>query len=86
MRFVVPPKFKTGMVSFGLLDCGEDAVGVSAPAPPLSFVQAERSSFSGQPLSVDGGSGVLLRRLAVYSLIVAVFRQYVKRWAGCWRD
>jgi hypothetical protein len=30
---------------------GEGAVGVSAPAPPLSFLRAERGAFSAAPLS-----------------------------------
>ncbi len=63
MRFVVPPKFKTGAVSFGLLGCGEGAAGVSAPAPPLSFVQAERGSFSGKAPLCGSAVGVLLRHL-----------------------
>ena len=32
---------------------GEGAVGVSAPAPPLSFLRAERGAFSAAPLSGD---------------------------------
>ena len=37
---------------FGLLLHGEGAVGVSAPAPPLSFVQAGRGALSAASLSV----------------------------------
>ncbi len=37
---------------FGLLWYGEGAVGVSAPAPPLSFVQAGRGALSAASLSV----------------------------------
>ena len=51
-RFVVPPKFKAQKASFGLLWYGEGAVGVSAPAPPLSFVQAGRGALSAASLSV----------------------------------
>ena len=51
-RFVVPPKFKAPRASFGLLWYGEGAVGVSAPAPPLSFVQAGRGALSAASLSV----------------------------------
>ena len=47
--------------SFCLLWYGEGAVGVSAPAPPLSFVQAGRAALSGAPLSVGPAIGVLLR-------------------------
>ena len=36
-------------------------MGVSAPAPPLSFVQAGRAALSGAPLSVGPAIGVLLR-------------------------
>nr|WP_325185331.1 hypothetical protein [uncultured Oscillibacter sp.] len=39
--------------SFGLRGNGEGAVGVSAPAPPLSFLRAERGAFSAAPLSGD---------------------------------
>ena len=60
-RFVVPPKFKALRASFCLLWYGEGAVGVSAPAPPLSFVQAGRAALSGAPLSVGPAIGVLLR-------------------------
>ena len=60
-RFVVPPKFKAYRASFCLLCYGEGAVGVSAPAPPLSFVQAGRAALSGAPLSVGPAIGVLLR-------------------------
>ena len=42
---------------------GEGAVGVSAPAPPLSFLRAERGAFSAAPLSGDRLAGLLLRRL-----------------------
>ena len=52
IRFVVPPKFKAPRASFGLLWYGEGAVGVSAPAPPLSFVQAGRGALSAASLSV----------------------------------
>ena len=52
-RFVVPPKFKAPRASFGLLWYGEGAVGVSAPAPPLSFIQAEQGALSAAPLSED---------------------------------
>ena len=45
-RFVVPPKFKAQRASFGLLWYGEGAVGVSAPAPPLSFIQSEQGAYS----------------------------------------
>ena len=38
-------------------------MGVSAPAPPLSFVQAGRAALSGAPLSVGPAIGVLLRHL-----------------------
>ena len=31
---------------------GEGAVGVSAPAPPLSFIQADQNAFSDAFLSV----------------------------------
>ena len=37
---------------FGLLWYGEGAVGVSAPAPPLSFVQTGRGALSAASLSV----------------------------------
>ena len=60
-RFVVPPKFKARRTSFCLLWYGEGAVGVSAPAPPLSFVQAGRAALSGAPLSVGPAIGVLRR-------------------------
>ena len=65
-RFVVPPKFKTQGVSFGLLWYGEGAVGVSAPAQPLSFIRAERNAFSGAFLSVDRGSEYCCGITAVY--------------------
>ena len=61
IRFVVPPKFKAQGASFCLLWHGEGAVGVSAPAPPLSFSQAGRAALSGAPLSVGPAIGVLLR-------------------------
>ena len=63
IRFVVPPKFKAGQASFDLLWYGKGAVGVSAPAPPLSFLQAGRAALSGAPLSVGPVIGVLLRHL-----------------------
>ena len=53
LRFVVPPKFKARRkASFDLLWYGEGAVGVSAPAPPLSFVQSGRGALSAASLSV----------------------------------
>ena len=55
IRFVVPPKFKAKKASFGLLWYGEGAVGVSAPAPPLSFVQSEQGAFSLLRLSLRIG-------------------------------
>ena len=39
-------------LSFEASCYGEGAVGVSAPAPPLSFVQADQNAFSGAFLSV----------------------------------
>ena len=54
---------------------GEGAVGVSAPALPLSFLRAERDSFSGESLSADRRSGVLLRRLrGEFAVIISGFR------------
>ena len=89
VRFVVPPKFKAGGASFCLLRSGEGAAGVSAPAPPLSFLRSGRAALSGAPLSVGPGSGVLLRhpRGAVWfciAVIVCAFCRNVKRWDG-WR-
>ena len=84
-RFVVPPKFKAHRASFCLLWYGEGAVGVSAPAPPLSFVQAGRAALSGAPLSVGPAIGVLLRHPRGTGVIVCVLRGFVKRWGG-WRD
>ena len=84
-RFVVPPKFKALRASFCLLWYGEGAVGVSAPAPPLSFVQAGRAALSGAPLSVGPAIGVLLRHLRGTGVIVCVLPGFVKRWGG-WRD
>ena len=52
MRFVVPPKFRTHCVPFGLLGYGEGAVGIYAPAHPLSFVQSGRVALSAASLSV----------------------------------
>ena len=68
---------------------GKETVGVSAPAPPLSFLRVRRDTFSGISLSVSLRSGVLLRRhggaiyLSDYG-IIAAFRRFVKRWDGCW--
>ena len=42
---------------------GEGAVGVSAPAPPLSFLRVRRVTFSDVSLSVSLRSGLLLRHL-----------------------
>ena len=84
-RFVVPPKFKAQGASFCLLWHGEGAVGVSAPAPPLSFSQAGRAALSGAPLSVGPAIGVLLRHLRGTGVIVCVLPGFVKRWGG-WRD
>ena len=36
-------------------------MGVSAPAPPLSFLRAGRAALSGAPLSVGPAIEVLLR-------------------------
>ena len=85
IRFVVPPKFKAQGASFCLLWHGEGAVGVSAPAPPLSFSQAGRAALSGAPLSVGPAIGVLLRHPRGTGVIVCVLRGFVKRWGG-WRD
>jgi len=53
---------------------GEVTVGVSAPAPPLSFVRAERDTFSGVSLSVDRLIGVLLRHHSgIFAMIVCGF-------------
>ena len=64
---------------------GEGAVGVSAPAPPLSFLRAERGAFSAAPLSGDRLTGYCCGVFAVNVLIVSAFWGNVKRWAG-WRD
>ena len=59
---------------------GEGAVDVSAPAPPLSFIQSERGAFSGAPLSGDRCLNYCCGILAVlYAQIVCAFYQNVKR-------
>ena len=63
---------------FCLLCYGEGAVGVSAPAPPLSFLRCRRDSLSVKSLSVSLSSGLLLRRHRGL-IIIAVFRRFVKR-------
>jgi hypothetical protein len=47
---------------------GEGAVGVSAPAPPLSFLRAERGAFSAAPLSGDRLTGYCC---GVFAVILA---------------
>ena len=65
---------------------GEGAVGVSAPAPPLSFIQAEQGAFSGAPLSGDRFLNYCCGIFTVESeQIVCFFSRNVKRWDG-WRD
>ena len=67
-------------VSFGLRSRGEGAAGVSAPAPPLSFVWSGRGAFSGASLSVGRRVRVLLRhRSGMFWLIVFDAGENVKR-------
>ena len=55
---------------------GEGAVGVSAPAPPLSFVWSERETFSLVSLSVDRWSEYCCGICAVdFPLFYAIFEQ-----------
>lgn len=63
---------------------GEGAVGVSAPAPPLSFVRAERGAFSAAPLSGDRLAEYCCGIFAVFAINICAFLKKVKRWAG-WR-
>ena len=58
---------------------GKETVGVSAPAPPLSFVQSGRGALSAVPLSVGREIGVLLRHPRGYEQIVCVFCRNVKQ-------
>ena len=61
---------------------GERAVGVSAPAPPLSFCWAERDTFSVVSLSVDRKSAYCCGICAVIIhdyAIVYVFQEKVKQ-------
>ena len=76
---MVPPKFKTP--AGGLLCAswyGEGAVGVSAPARPLSFLLASRVPFSGgDPLCGRDG-------LEYCCGVVAVNRcDYMRFWGKC---
>ena len=61
--FVVPPKFKRHCLSFEISWYGERAVGVSAPAPPLSFARFRPKALSAMRFSLCGGRWVLLRLL-----------------------
>ncbi len=54
-------------------------MGVSAPAPPLSFLRAERGAFSAAPLSGDRLPGYCCGVLAVNVMIVSAFLRIVKR-------
>ena len=81
-------QIRSGMLP--LVSCyGERAVGVSAPAPPLSFCWAERNTFSTVFLSVDRWSayccGIGAVSIHDYA-IVYVFLKKVKQWAGWRRD